>query len=195
MSEHLTSENSFSFFLYRLKVFFFSLQWKDFCESFFGEASFQSTPRWKVTTCSSHHLLLTLQAYRWGRRSNPRPSQVKGLWRDGLIISIWIAFDTSTVSYLKKYQKGIKCIYCICRVPSESFASPDPETCLIAVPKPETLKLEESSPATTSTPSPDSPSHSSGQPNSPAESSGCSLSPHLKVCCLYELYHSKVWGQ
>ncbi|KAF4111403.1 B-cell lymphoma 6 protein homolog [Onychostoma macrolepis] len=66
------------------------------------------------------------------------------------------------------------------RVPSESFASPDPETCLIAIPKSQTLKLEESSPATPPTPSPDSPSHSSGQPNSPAESSGCSLSPQLK---------------
>uniref|UniRef100_A0A673HDQ4 B-cell CLL/lymphoma 6 member B protein-like n=1 Tax=Sinocyclocheilus rhinocerous TaxID=307959 RepID=A0A673HDQ4_9TELE len=66
------------------------------------------------------------------------------------------------------------------RVPSESFASPDPETCLIAIPKSQTIKLEESSPATASTPSPDSPSHSSGQPNSPAESSGCSLSPQLK---------------
>uniref|UniRef100_A0A8C1WMQ3 BCL6B transcription repressor n=1 Tax=Cyprinus carpio TaxID=7962 RepID=A0A8C1WMQ3_CYPCA len=66
------------------------------------------------------------------------------------------------------------------RVPSESFASPDLETCLIAVPKSQTLKLEESSPGTPSTPSPDSPSHSSGQPNSPAESSGCSLSPQLK---------------
>uniref|UniRef100_A0A8C2BNQ9 BCL6B transcription repressor n=1 Tax=Cyprinus carpio TaxID=7962 RepID=A0A8C2BNQ9_CYPCA len=64
------------------------------------------------------------------------------------------------------------------RVPSESFASPDPETCLIAIPKSQTI--EESSPATPSTPSPDSPSHSSGQPNSPAESSGCSLSPQLK---------------
>ncbi|XP_059363647.1 B-cell CLL/lymphoma 6 member B protein-like [Carassius carassius] len=66
------------------------------------------------------------------------------------------------------------------RVPSESFASPDLETCLIAIPKSQTLKLEESSPATPSTPSADSPSHSSGHPNSPAESSGCSLSPQLK---------------
>ncbi|XP_050971112.1 B-cell CLL/lymphoma 6 member B protein [Labeo rohita] len=66
------------------------------------------------------------------------------------------------------------------RVPGESFASPDPETCLIAIPKSQTLKLEESSPATPSTPSPDSPFHSSGQPNSPAESSGCNLSPQLK---------------
>uniref|UniRef100_A0A671KJK0 B-cell CLL/lymphoma 6 member B protein-like n=1 Tax=Sinocyclocheilus anshuiensis TaxID=1608454 RepID=A0A671KJK0_9TELE len=66
------------------------------------------------------------------------------------------------------------------RVPSESFASPDLETCLIAFPKSQTPQLEESSPATPSTPSPDSPSHSSGQPNSPAESSGCSLSPQLK---------------
>ncbi|KTG33333.1 hypothetical protein cypCar_00017243 [Cyprinus carpio] len=64
------------------------------------------------------------------------------------------------------------------RVPSENFASPDPETCLIAIPKSQTI--EESSPGTPSTPSPDSPSHSSGQPNSPAESSGCSLSPQLK---------------
>ncbi|XP_059381541.1 B-cell CLL/lymphoma 6 member B protein [Carassius carassius] len=64
------------------------------------------------------------------------------------------------------------------RVPSESFASPDPATCLIAIPKSQTI--EESSPATPSTPPPDSPSHSSGQPNSPAESSGCSLSPQLK---------------
>ncbi len=79
------------------------------------------------------------------------------------------------------YQKGIQFIDCIYRVPSESFASPDPETCLIAILKSQTLKLEESSPATPSTPSPDSPFHSSGQPNSPAESSGCSLSPQLKV--------------
>lgn len=84
-------------------------------------------------------------------------------------------FDTSTISHLKNdNQKTIKCINCIYRVPSESFASLDPGT--------QTLKLEETSPLTPSTPSPDSPSHSSGQPNSPAESSGCSLSPQLKVC-------------
>ncbi|KAK7171003.1 hypothetical protein R3I94_001033 [Phoxinus phoxinus] len=66
------------------------------------------------------------------------------------------------------------------RIPSESFASLDPGTGLIAIPKSQTLKLEESSPPTPSTPSPDSPSQSSGQPNSPVESSGCSLSPQLK---------------
>lgn len=93
------------------------------------------------------------------------------------------AFDTSTISNLKNgYQKVIKYINCIYRIPGESFASLDPGTGLIAIRKSQTLQLEESSPPTPSTPSPDSPSQSSGQPNSPAESSGCSLSPQLKVC-------------
>uniref|UniRef100_A0A673HEM2 B-cell CLL/lymphoma 6 member B protein-like n=1 Tax=Sinocyclocheilus rhinocerous TaxID=307959 RepID=A0A673HEM2_9TELE len=90
----------------------------------------------------------------------------------------WLPLTTRTVSgvlaaatYLQMEHVADTC---------RSFASPDPETCLIAIPKSQTIKLEESSPATASTPSPDSPSHSSGQPNSPAESSGCSLSPQLK---------------
>ncbi|XP_052006104.1 B-cell lymphoma 6 protein-like isoform X1 [Xyrauchen texanus] len=59
------------------------------------------------------------------------------------------------------------------RVPGESCASLDPDTC---------LKLEEpeSSPSAPSTPFLNSPSHSRGHPNSPAESSSCSLSPQLK---------------